>query len=230
MSIGMFAALAWVGVGLIWAGTRLLDASDPQQVVATEVAPQAAPPPTPAFTILSDERTPGIKRSVQVHLEAPVGEDQLAVIAHEIKAADPVPYPQTFILYYLPGMPEGNGAWATTHFDPELRVVVNGMSAAGQARMKLEAETPRAGTIGQWLDQQSFSRIVLYEEGKRIYMEQTWETGPRNVEMTMKATSRGRRFAEKEPNSFGEYYIIDKAGRLQSFDRSGPISTAEIIP
>ena len=44
-------------------------------------------------------------------------------------------YDRTFIEYYLPGMVDGCGAWATTHFTPRMEVVVLGFTAEDQRAM-----------------------------------------------------------------------------------------------
>lgn len=188
-----------------------------------------APIPVPVYSLLSEEGVPGVKRSLEVRLEAPASEAELTAIAKQLRASDTADYPATFILYYLPGMEPGAGAWATSHFDPELEVHILGLTAADQARLRADAAPANQETLGTWLDQQSSSKIVLYEKCGRVFFEQTWKTSARTVEMTRKHTPAGTRFAERKANSCGEYYIIDKSGRLESFDRDGPNSTADVI-
>jgi len=77
---------------------------------------------TEPYTVISDTTLLRIKRSVDVRLENQITEQQLHDIAKEIFRSG---YDKTFILYYLPGMQVDSGAWATTHFNPKLKIRIN---------------------------------------------------------------------------------------------------------
>ncbi len=81
----------------------------------------------PAVESVREAHTiPSIKRSVVVRLNTAVSESELAQIATKIKGKVLRSFERTFIEYYIPGMKEGAGAWATTHFDPNLEVRILG--------------------------------------------------------------------------------------------------------
>lgn len=81
-----------------------------------------------AFTIISDKTFRNIKRSVEIRLDRRINNKQLEELAYDIKSFDKNTYDRTFILYYLPGQKLGSGAWASTHFDPQLKVKILGAS------------------------------------------------------------------------------------------------------
>ena len=82
--------------------------------------------------IVQDDSLHNIKRSVIVQLERPLSEAALERLAHTIRGRQDQQYERTFIEYYLPGMKVGAGAWATTHFDPHLKVTIWGFTAETQ--------------------------------------------------------------------------------------------------
>jgi hypothetical protein len=80
------------------------------------------------YTIIRTEVVPGIKRSLDIRLNRTVSEEVLRAIATKLKNSDHGTYERTFISYYLPGMKVGSGAWATSHFDPDLEICILGVS------------------------------------------------------------------------------------------------------
>jgi hypothetical protein len=80
----------------------------------------------PVYSIISDDEF-GIgntKREVAVRLDERVPESELTAIANEIKNIKRKSYESTNVLYYLPDMVPGEGAWARAHFNPDLKVMV----------------------------------------------------------------------------------------------------------
>lgn len=65
------------------------------------------------------------KCSMVVLLKNKTTEDQIRKIAYEIRTSgDRKKYDPFFISYYLPGMEIDAGAYATSHFDPDLSVEI----------------------------------------------------------------------------------------------------------
>src|ERR1039457_4223586 len=81
-----------------------------------------------SYTIIKADLMPGIKRDLDIRLNRKVSEEVLRAIATELKNYDQHTYERTFIGYYLPGMDVGSGAWATSHFDPDLEICILGVS------------------------------------------------------------------------------------------------------
>ena len=70
--------------------------------------------PTVQYSVSRDEAN-DMYRSLDVQLNQSVEETTLELIAQEIVEREAAQYTRTSILYYLPGMESGNGAWASTH-------------------------------------------------------------------------------------------------------------------
>lgn len=78
------------------------------------------------YRIVDDDAMANIKRTVNVRLKQPVEEEQLRRIAATIKSSNKSEFQRTFITYRLEGAPAQGMAWATTHYNPELQIVVHG--------------------------------------------------------------------------------------------------------
>jgi hypothetical protein len=79
-------------------------------------------PPGVTFRILDATRIEGIKCSLTVLLSAKVSPETLKAFALSLRVSERKNYPRTYIVYYLPGMSLNDLAWATSHFDPDLKV------------------------------------------------------------------------------------------------------------
>ena len=66
----------------------------------------------------------GFDDHLDIRLNREVQEDVLRSIAMELKSSDRKKYERTFMLYYLPGMEVDAGGWASTHFNPDLEVII----------------------------------------------------------------------------------------------------------
>ena len=87
------------------------------------------------YKIINEDILPGIKRSLDIRLNKKVSEETLRSIAVELKNLDRRHYERTFICYYLPDMQVGEGAWATTHFDPDLTVHIQGLTIENETAL-----------------------------------------------------------------------------------------------
>ncbi|HLV23313.1 MAG TPA: hypothetical protein VKY36_00855 [Moheibacter sp.] len=73
--------------------------------------------------IINTEVLKPYKKSINIRIQEKLNESQLREIANYLRKQNKE-YENLFILYYLPGMTVGSGAWATTHYDPELTINV----------------------------------------------------------------------------------------------------------
>lgn len=184
------------------------------------------------YSIIDSDTFLDYKRSLDVRLNKKVSEDTLRVIALKLKAQDPRSYERTFICYYLPGMEVGAGAWATTHFNPNLDIKILGITAEQENALRQQPNDPSRKVIGSWLDETPFmeKRVVVFQEDGRLFMEHTYKDGSSGQrEIVEKLSGRGRTFERKEGSSVGEFYLIDSQGNLQLWDEEGIISTAKKI-
>jgi hypothetical protein len=200
-------------------------------VSATTIARSGPVPSDVRYTIIRTDITPGIKRSLDIRLNRKVSETVLTTIAVRLKSADHANYERTFILYYLPGMKVGEGAWASTHFDPDLKVEILGASIESEKTLRNHGpDRPSQDVIGKWIDEAHKGGMIIsiYREGGKLYIQAGNSRELRNEAVEV-PSSLGRRFQEKAGSDFGDHFIIDANGNLQLRDRQGFVRLAKKV-
>lgn len=74
--------------------------------------------------IINTEVLNSHKKSINIRVNEKLNESQLREIARYLKQQNKE-YDNLFILYYLPGMNIGSGAWATTHYNPNFNLNIS---------------------------------------------------------------------------------------------------------
>jgi hypothetical protein len=191
------------------------------------------------YSIIKTETVASAKRSLDVRLNQRVSEDVLRAIALELKGQDATRYDRTFILYYLPDMEVGAGAWASTHFNPNLEVRILGLSPEQMASLQSETVDSSRDVLGSWLDETIglSCRITIYRENEKTYCEEKFKDGSSAVgELIEKVVAGGQRFVKKNPvnpraaEESGDHWLLDRTGHLQIRDNEGLIRTAKKLP
>lgn len=203
----------------------------------TSEPPTNQPPPQTqtipadvAYSIVDSDTIPGVKRSLDIRLSKKVSEAILSAIAIELKVRDSRHYARTFMAYYLPEMAVGAGAWATTDFDPELKVRILGLSEEEERKLVAEPVPANSKVLGRWLDERPYvgSRLTIFRDPKAllIVMEIRFKDGGSlREELIERKSPRGRRFDIANGSRHGEYWVIEATGNLQAFDTDGIVAT-----
>jgi hypothetical protein len=177
----------------------------------------------PPYTVVKNEKRPPYKRSVEVLLPKRVAKADLKAIARAIKAQDKAKYERTFIEYHLAGA-DRSIAWATSHFNPKLRVNINGTSLEQFNAAKATKADPKAGElIGKWSADYMGAVLVLTKRGGKHYMKSTYGDGSSSEKRLVR---KGKKLVEPK-NDHGEYFVVTKKGDLQLYDSAGLITTAK---
>ena len=115
---------------------------------------ETAIPSGVTYEVIETDTLGTIKRSVDVRLNQRVSQDTLRALALVIRDQDSRDHDRTFITYFLPETENGSGAWATTHFDPDLEVQILGFTVAeAEALSEPQPVTEGLQLIGVWLDE-----------------------------------------------------------------------------
>lgn len=205
--------------------------AEPQKQATTEVLDRKQEEDI-TYEIINTYTFRDIKRSLDVRLNKKVSEKTLRAIAFKLKAQDPKNYERTFICYYLPDMKIDAGAWATTHFDPDIEVRILGLTVEQEEALNQLPDDPSRDVIGNWLDETLYMgrRITIFHQNDKIFMESVYYDGSSGKEeIVEKLSGKDRIFRKKERNSFGEFYLVDSQDNLQLWDQEGLISTAKKI-
>jgi hypothetical protein len=203
---------AWTTCGA-WAAEKSNSASQPAAAYT--------------FTVTVAQINPGIKRAIVVRLDRRITEAQLRDLAIRLKAMDSRQYERTFITYYLPHMPIGSGAWATTHFEPSLTVKILGLTIEqfdNLVRMPVPAGRK---LVGRWINESpSWSFLAtIFEQGGKLFLEQRFDDDGANIkELVEEKHPGGRLFRRAEGSRAGDHYIVTRSGDLEIRDNDGLIS------
>ena len=184
------------------------------------------------YTVIEKTNLGTVKGSIVIRLEKKVTRDLLHKLALNLKEAQPRKYDRLFIEYYLPGMTPGSGAWATSHFNPNLEVRILGTTIEEEKALKARPKESSDEIIGEWLDESPYvgAKYTLMKKNGKIIMVRKFKDGSGSEkEMIQKKHSGKIRFEEKEGNDFGEYYLIERNGNLGAYDSAGLISTMRAI-
>ena len=184
------------------------------------------------YTIIDATRMRNIKCSLDIRLDKKVSKDVLRKLALKLRDDESKSYDRMFITYYLPDMTPGTGAWATSHFNPNLEVKILGLTTEEEKKLKNNTTSSTGSVIGKWLDDSPYlggTTIIMRENGK-INLTQTFKDGSvLKKEMTEKRQGSRTRYNEKGGSSHGEYYLIESGGTLGLYDGMGLIKTLRPI-
>ncbi len=203
-------------------------------------APQHSPKPPPqpipddvSYSVIGSDVLPGRKRRLDIRLNKRVSEETLRTIALDLKSQDSRDYDRTYMAYYLPDMIVDAGAWATTHFKPNLEVRILGLTSEEVEEIVAEPAPANWEVLGRWLDGSSFAggRITIFREDGELFIEEKFKDGSSlNKELIEKKSRLGRRFDPIEGFGNGDYWVLDASGDLQIRDNDGLNVTAKRIP
>jgi hypothetical protein len=185
-----------------------------------------------SYTIIEKSSMGSIKLSIDIRLEQKVSKDFLHKLALKLRREEPIKYDRMFIGYYLPGMKPGSGAWASSHFNPNLEVNILGTTIEEEKALMSKPKDSSGEIIGEWIDESPSvgGKYTLLKRNGKIIMIRKFPGGSGSEEeMIQKKQSGKLRFEEKEGNDFGEYYLIESNGQLATYDDAGLINTMRSI-
>lgn len=174
------------------------------------------------------------KVNIDVRLSEETSLELLRTIALELKESRSS-YDKIWIFYFLPGQELGNGAWAISHFKPELELEILGASKEATKRMNLTKVT--GNILNSWYDNDPLlsNRKYLVEEKGKIFIKTIYSEskyagsgGELVEEVTEKQQSNGLKRYDYS-NNHGEYYLIEKNGSLGLYDDSGKFKEATTV-
>lgn len=184
------------------------------------------------YSILSDETRAPYKRTVEVVLDERVEEEQLEAIGKAIKAMGEEEVERTFIGYRLASQDPDSAYWGTTHYNPELRVSVSGLTPSKiEAFRSYDPSEHYQDVIGSWrIERGGFNYIaVAYQKGGEIFIVDVFPGEGSNVSRynATRNESGGLRL-QKPDDTFGEYFVITPEGDLQFWSENGHYFTAAL--
>lgn len=162
------------------------------------------------------------KKSINVRIPRKLNVQELTEIAKYLRKKNAV-YTRLFICYYLPEMQVGNGAFATTHFNPDLKVAFGTESEfiKSEVSLILKAETGLK-IIGTWYDNSLGAQVIyqIYHKNNQYILRRI--IGDLFTEEKLRYTNKNgiKKFAYDDDNDT-EYFIINSSGKLDIYDEVG---------
>ncbi|MDL4864837.1 hypothetical protein NPJ88_021120, partial [Halomonas elongata] len=202
-----------------------------EEVSASEVTERDEPQDlSELFSILSDETRAPHKRTVEVVLNERVEEDQLETIAKSIKAMGEQEVERTFIGYRLASQDPDTAYWGTTHYNPELRVNISGLTPTQiEAFRTFDPAEHYEDPIGSWRIERGFNYIAIaYQNDGEVFIDDVFPgEGSNTSRYTASQTDNGGLRLQQPDDTFGEYFIITSQGNLEFWSENGNYYTAK---
>lgn len=178
----------------------------------------------PQYEIVKEKTMGTSKRQVDVVLNERVSELELKALAKEIKSSSKS-YGRTFIFYSIKGE-NSPTAWATTHYNPGLKVVILNGAKAEVQQMKAAPSDIEGEVIGSWLSNNGYTcTMTAYKANGKVFIKSAFGDGSTSKEEYALIVEGDKRKLER-PNDFGEYYMIAPNGDLEFWSKNGNYYTA----
>ncbi|OGE83037.1 MAG: hypothetical protein A2Y39_07045 [Candidatus Delongbacteria bacterium GWF2_40_14] len=200
-------------------------------IVATLASLYAASFKGVGYSVIQRNSVPNIKVTIDIRLEKKVDKVFLNEFALYLKKNEKVKHKNMFICYYLPDMTVGAGAWATTHFNPNLDVRILGMTIEQESKFTPDKLNSDSEIIGRWKDESPLvgAFITIFKRNNQIFLSKKYIDGSKSeIEIIQKKQSGKIKYQEKLENRFGTYYLIEKNGDLSVYDNDGFITSAKV--
>lgn len=179
------------------------------------------------YYIIKEDRNDNLsKTNIEIRLNKKVDEATLKIIAEELKG-ERSELQNLWIFYYLSDMTVGSGAWATSHYSPDLKVEILG-STETEDQQTSKTDDLKGDVIGKWHSKKSLmgATLILYKNEKdKLMMRINWKTGNPSEEEISESTSNGL-VRYNDGNENGEYYLLEKNGNLGMYGKDGKFDEA----
>lgn len=163
------------------------------------------------YRIIKDESNPDIeKNQLKVEINQKLTEGQLATLAEELYNTKDKQR-RFYIFYNLKDNQNPFMAWATSHFDPELEITINGSTNTENDQMLTEAKKVPGNIIGIFNEtDRIYSIYTIYENNGKTFIRMTFKDGESMDNEVEKVNSKnGIRYNYKEDVSQGEYFVLN---------------------
>lgn len=184
----------------------------------------------PEFNITKDEVARsdyGDKRTVEVELQSRVDEPDLRALAKQIYELSDEKFEPTFIGYRIAGDHENQTYWATTHYNPELRVDIAGASASDYEKVK-NMDLPEGEVLGSWLVSWGAEyKSTAYQKDGKTYIHNVHSDGSNGDYIyELSQSNKGTKLQDEKGKERDEYFIINNKGELEFWSGTDNYYTA----
>ncbi len=180
-----------------------------------------------SYNILKDESNLSLeKNQLTVEINKKLTEGQIATLAEELFQSKDKQ--RRFYLYYLlPGMKVGSGAWAISHFDPDLKIEIIGATSQEEADANSLANIVEGEIVGKWHEEQNTSaNYIIFKKDNKIFLRTIYKRGQMpDEELKKKKVGTVNRYDYKDGGTNGEYFILNDRGELEFYNEENIMFT-----
>jgi len=172
------------------------------------------------------------KRTVEIMLSEEIDEKELTRLANKINKIEGTLYKKTFILYYIKGQDKTQGAWASTDFNPNLKVNIYGLSKQNAKKLKSkETSSSEREIIGVWLSERPYDsyKMILYRNKNQLFLDKVYPTFTTTTEMKTTIINSGAEIYDIKGKYFGEYFLLKSNGSMEFWSKTGKYYSAKKI-
>ena len=167
------------------------------------------------FTIENKSSFRQVKASLDIRLKKAVDKQKITAIAQKLRKNNKG-YERLFICYYLPDMKIGSGAWATSHFNPDLKVNILGMTQDEESELISKKDIIKGKILGKWIDRGGVGGIyTIFEDDGILKLNVKYKDGSSSKkDLKKKIVKEIKRLYQNSQ----EYFIINSNGTLGIYD------------
>jgi len=202
------------------------------------------------YSIIRIETIGNYKASIDVRLKRELYKSEIEQLAYTLKKNLSKKYERIFICYYMPGMKVGKGAWATSHFEPDLNIFMTSNFYDDTKKNNFEntfkvkdvlknfkKKYPTSHIIGKWYENNNFIIIFFRQKHKNYLIEINTKSNimDKPFELLKKKKMKNEIYIIKELlypknmgdikliNDYNDFYKIEQNGDLTLYDNIGII-------
>lgn len=204
------------------------------------------------YEIVKDESDALLeKNQLKVEISEKLTEGQIATLAEELYNSKDSR--RRFYIWYKLKDVDNGSAWATSHFDPELEISINGSTTEEDFnknklleefdnKISVNGSTADEGKlskkneniiIGKWDENKfSFTNLIIYKKDNKTFLKTIFKNGTvLDDELIENKTPEGIRYNYKEAEANNnEFFILNSEGMLDIYDPiDGKYTTAKSI-
>ena len=169
------------------------------------------------WEIVNEDLNEGIsKTNIDIELNKKVSKDVLKAIAFELKKEREA-LNNIYISYSIEGTTRSGQAWATSHFNPDLKIQILGFSEKQDKEIDIDPKVD--GTvIGKWKSDGFGIQVLFKNEKEQVIMRLFLLDGSKHDEEVKEIIDDG---VTKYEIKNDEYYLIEDNSNLGVYTSSG---------
>lgn len=162
-----------------------------------------------SYVIVRDESDKALeKNELYVELSDKISEGQIATIANELYNSRDKER-RFYIFYTLKEGGRSNSVWAVSHFDPNLEILINGLTATEELSLKKKADNIDGEILGEFFEgEYTLGRYIVFKKIDRLFVKTIFKDGSSMVEEMRESQSQAGIILNPREESNGEYYIL----------------------